>query len=511
MHTILPGSLALLVMSYGSLWAQAGNETIFIGTSTSGSTDNHAFVASGSGTILSAGPSSYTDNVTDAVWADTGRNLYCGQSLQNRVSRASWDGSTPTWSSFYPAPGACYGLGLDAARARLWVLTGSSASARQLHCVDADPNSASYGSYITQTAMANASRERWALSPLGNLAAVPHVFINTGLFELVDTDPSSTTFLQTIVSTPIPGAQAMGFAFTAACEISLDEIYVYVLYAGLGAGALAVWDRGTQSWLDFGAAPGQQDLAMPMTVPNSMTLSLDRTFALVAGSGSVARIAFDYVTPSNTTATLFTGLAVPNVNGISMSPEGTRACVTSTPASVSPPGTLVIFDAFTGAQIHSVPLGNMWNIYTTAWQDASPTATYVPFGTGCAGALGVPTLAAQTGSRPALGSTFTAVATGLPYGLAVLQIGLSNTLFGGVVPLPFSLAGIGMPGCDLLVDPLVSAVMTGPGTSATWSLPVPNTQSLFGFQFFSQAFPFDPPANPFGFTASNGTIATLGF
>jgi hypothetical protein len=178
---------------------------------------------------------------------------------------------------------------------------------------------------------------------------------------------------------------------------------------------------------------------------------------------------------------------------------------------VSPPGTLVIFDAITGAVLHSVPLGTMWNIYTTAWQDKSPTATYEPFGAGCSGTLGVPALAAQTGSRPALGSTFTAVASGLPFGLGVLQVGLSNTLFGGVVPLPFSLAAIGMPGCDLLVDPLVSAVLFDAGTSATWSLPIPSTQSLFGQQFFSQAFPFDPAANAFGFTASNGTTATLGF
>ena len=63
----------------------------------------------------------------------------------------------------------------------------------------------------------------------------------------------------------------------------------------------------------------------------------------------------------------------------------------------------------------------------------------------------------------------------------------------------------------LLVDPLVSAALVGPGNSATWTFPVPGTQSLFGFQFFSQAFPFDPAANPFGFTASNGAVATLGF
>ncbi|MGB3967921.1 MAG: hypothetical protein WBO45_14400 [Planctomycetota bacterium] len=510
MHPTWFGSFALFLLSSVPLRAQVGNETIFIGTSTSGSTDNHSFVASGAGAILSAGPSSFTDNVTDAVWADAGRNLYCGQSLQNRVSRAAWDGSTPTWSTFYAAPGACYGIGYDVTRRRLWVLTGASTASRQLHCLDADPNSVTYGSYVTQTVMAGASRERWALSPSGNLAAVPHVFLQGGLFELVDLDPASPTYLQTIVSTPIPGASA-GLSFAAACQISMDDLYVYVLYAGLGTGGLAVYERPTASWLDFGAAAGQQDLAMPMAVPNSLALSPDRSFALVAGSGTVARIDFDYATPANTATTVFAGLTVPNVNGLSLSPDGLRGCVTSTPASVSPPGTLVVFDAFTGATLQSVALGNMWNIYTTAWQDASPTATYVPFGVGCSGTLGAPTLAAQAGSRPALGSTFTAVAGGLPLNLAVLQLGLSNTLMGGTVPLPFPLAAIGMPGCFLLVDPVVSLVLSGAGNSATWSWPVPGTPSLFGAQFFSQAFPLDPPANSLGFSASNGAVGTLGF
>lgn len=514
MHaTRFPG-LAMLLLLAVALRAQVGNETIFVGTSTSGSTDNHAFVASGAGAIVTTGPSSFTDNVTDAVWADAGRNLYCGQSLQNRVSRASWNGSAPSWSSFYAAPGACYGLGLDAARRRLWVLTGASASTRQLHCVDADPTSATYGTFVTQTNLASATRERWALSPSGNFAVVPHEFINSGLFELIDTDPSSATFLQTVVSTPVPGAVAAGFAFVADCRIAVGDAYVYLLYAGLGSGALAVYDRVAATWLDFGAAPGQQDLTVPVTVPNSMALAPDASYALVAGGGSVtgvARIVFDYTTPANTTTSLFPGLTVPQCNGISLSADGLRACVTSTPQSVSPPGTLVILDAITGAVLHSVPLGNMWNIYTTAWQDASPVASYTPFGTGCAGALGIPTLAAQAGSRPALGSTFVAVAGGLPFGIAVLQVGLSNTLMAGTVPLPLPLASIGMPSCDLLVDPLLSFVLTGAGNTANWSFPVPGTQTLFGAQFFSQAFPLDPTANSLGFAASQGTTGTIGF
>ena len=495
-------------------FAQAGNEVVFVGTSTSGSTDMHAFVASGTGTIVQQAGNIYTDNVTDAVWANTGRNLYVGQSLQNRVSRAEWNGSSATWSSFYAAPGACYGLGLDTFRQLLWVLTGPGSS-RDLYCLDADPSSPTYGTKLTQTSLGSASRERWALSPSGNLAAVPHVFLSSGLFQLVDTNPGSATFLQPIVTTTVPNAIALGFSFVAACAVSLDDAYAYVLYTGIPPAAyLAVWNVGASQWLDFDAAPGQQDFLITLPVPNGMALSLDRSFAVVAGqggSGGVMRINFDYAVPANTAGTVYTGLSVPNCNGISLSPEDGRVAVTSTPASVSPPGMLVIFDASSGAVLHSVPLGNMWNIYTTAWQDGSPTATYTPYGTGCAGTLGVPALQAASGSRPALGTTFTADVLHLPFGIALVGLGLSNTMTSTSLPLPFPLDPIGMPGCMLLADPLILTLVVGAGNSATWSWALPSTPDVFGFSFFNQAFSLDPAANSFGFTASNGGAGFIGY
>jgi hypothetical protein len=500
--------------------AQAGNELIFVGTSTSGTTDNSAFVASGSGALLLVGPSGYTNNVNDAIWADTGRNLYCAQSIgpmggPGQVSRAEWDGTSPTWSTFFAAPGACYGLGLDSFRGRLWVLTGAGPSTRELHCLDADPLSPTYGTVLAQTSsLTGASRERWGLSPSGNFAAVPHTFVNGGLFEIVDTNPASSTFQQIVVSTTIPGAASAGFAFVSDCRISIDDAYAYVLYAGAGVGGLAVYELGTQTWLDFSPSAGQQDMQVGVGVPNSMALSVDRSFALVAGGGApsgVSRIDFDYANPSNSTATVFGGFSAPNCNGLSLSPDGTRACVTSTNQPVAPPGSLIVFDSSTGATLHTVALGNLWNIYTTAWQDASPTATFTTFGSGCAGTNGVPTLAAAAGSRPALGSTFTVEAGNLPYGIALLMIGLSNVQTGAGIPLPIDLGFLGMPGCPLLVDPEINAPLIGIGNSASWNWPLPPQASLFGIHVYLQAFSLDPTANAFGFVASNGGIGMLGF
>jgi hypothetical protein len=73
------------------------------------------------------------------------------------------------------------------------------------------------------------------------------------------------------------------------------------------------------------------------------------------------------------------------------------------------------------------------------------------------------------------------------------------------------LAGIGMPGCTLLADPLVLELISGPGTAAVWTFNVPGTPSLFGATFFNQGFSLDPGANMLGFAASNAGRGTLGF
>jgi hypothetical protein len=508
MLAIRVSAAALAVAACFPLFAQAGNETVFVGTSTSGSSDAFLFADSGTGLIRNQGGNLFTDNVTDAVWADTGRNLYVGQSLQGRVARASWNGSTPTWSTFYNPAAACYGLGFDAARQLLYVLVGTNSAARELHCVDGNPTSPTYGQNLaTTTQLTGVTRERWELGLSGNLAAVPHGFLQAGLFELVDTNPTSPTFLQTVLSLPVPGLTGGGLTLASDVDVSIDDQYAYVLYHVLGAGGLAVLHIPTQTWLDLDPAPGQQNLSLPLTVPNRMALSNDRTFSVISGQGSggwVARVDYDYANPSATTLTqLAIGSALPNCNAASLSPDNTRCAVSSTPTFLATPSYLVILDVQTGSVLQNVTFSTGWNVYTTAWQDASPTATYTSYLAGCNGSLGVPTLAAAPGSRPALGSTFQAIAGNLPFGIAVLQLGLADTF----VPLD----GIGMPGCVLGVNPLASFVLSAPGSSATWSWALPGTASLFGVQFFTQAFPLDLAANNFGFTASNAAVGELGF
>ena len=499
-----------------SIPAQTGNEVVFAGSSTSGSTDAHVFSESATGNVLQAAGSSFTDNCTGAVWANTGRKLYVGQGLMNRVSVADWNGSTATWSSFYASTGACYGVEFDRTRNRVWTLTGPNSGSRELVCLDGNMGSPTYGNQITQTtSLSGSSRERWSLSFSGNLACVPQVIIGGFSFTLVDLDPNSPNYLQVIASAPIAGAAGASFAFASACEISIDDQYAYVLWTGIGASSgLAVWDIPAQGWVDFDSAPGQQDVAIPFGVPNSMDLSMDRSFAVISGQGGAgwaARVDFDYATPSNSTATQYAGLTVPNCDGISLSPDNTRVAVSATATSLSAPSELIIFDAATGSVLQSATLTSMWNVYTTAWQDASPTATYSEFGNGCAGSLGTPQIAAAANARPALGATFNVEISNLPFGIAAMATGLSGSSTSTGIPLPLDLSIIGMSGCSQLVDALVLDLVSATGSTATWSWPIPNTGSLFGYSFFNQAFVLDPAANPFGFTATNAGIGTLGF
>jgi hypothetical protein len=134
-------------------------------------------------------------------------------------------------------------------------------------------------------------------------------------------------------------------------------------------------------------------------------------------------------------------------------------------------------------------------------------AGYTTFGTGCAGSRGVPVIAAQAGSLPQVGSTFSLHVGNLPFtGLAFLFVGVSNTTY-GPTPLPFSLATLGAPGCSVLCSGEQLYPLTNVLGSAVWSVPIPNLPSLM---FYNQAFAFDPAANALGISASNAGQGTVG-
>lgn len=170
--------------------------------------------------------------------------------------------------------------------------------------------------------------------------------------------------------------------------------------------------------------------------------------------------------------------------------------------SVAVPGPPTDFRLFTGG----TTAGNLFAVDNLT---ITYGANYTTFGAGCPGALGVPTLAAAPGSLPVIGGPLTVNLGGLPVGFGLMLTGLSNTLFGGAIPLPLPLGSVGYPGCDLLVDPLIAdiAVSTGP-TTASWTFLIPPVPSFRGIVLYNQGVSLD--TGPTSFTFSNGGCAVIG-
>ncbi|MBL8755067.1 MAG: hypothetical protein JNK15_17315 [Planctomycetes bacterium] len=137
----------------------------------------------------------------------------------------------------------------------------------------------------------------------------------------------------------------------------------------------------------------------------------------------------------------------------------------------------------------------------------APTASATPFGTGCGGNASVQWL---TSGAPTLGnSTFQIAFTAYPVApLVLVALGTSrtaSTLLG--VGLPFDLAPVGAPGCDLLVDPeTVLAFPTFSGVQLV--IPIPNNPALAGQSFFAQGF-VRQTSNPLGLEATPGLACVL--
>jgi hypothetical protein len=117
------------------------------------------------------------------------------------------------------------------------------------------------------------------------------------------------------------------------------------------------------------------------------------------------------------------------------------------------------------------------------WEYSVPgTADVVPFGAGCAGSLGVPSL--STGSIPSIGNA--------SFGL----------LLGNLPPSSFSLLAIGFArerselgsGCTLFLPAAlaVTAVVANGSGSAAYAMPLPNATWLLGVRTFAQGAGIDP-------------------
>ena len=139
-------------------------------------------------------------------------------------------------------------------------------------------------------------------------------------------------------------------------------------------------------------------------------------------------------------------------------------------------------------------------------------ASYTSFGTGCAGSVGTPKLAAATGSLPWVGQPFTVELTNLPravFNVPFLIVGGSNTAW-GTTRLPFDLKPLGAAGCPLLVSPDFIVLLSNSNGKASFTATVPNNNALLGLTVHEQGYVLDGGANALGVAVSNGASAKLG-
>lgn len=139
-------------------------------------------------------------------------------------------------------------------------------------------------------------------------------------------------------------------------------------------------------------------------------------------------------------------------------------------------------------------------------------AVYQPFGTGCGGPAGVPTLQNVNGSRPVMGGNLQLQLSNLPPSLVAAPFGitsLSNTNWNGL-SLPLALDSIGMTGCQAWVAPTVTDLLQNQGGIANWSIPIPALPGLSGFRFYVQGAVLAPGANTAGILVSNAGSGEVG-
>lgn len=137
-------------------------------------------------------------------------------------------------------------------------------------------------------------------------------------------------------------------------------------------------------------------------------------------------------------------------------------------------------------------------------------ATGSSYGTGCAGSAGTPTLAC--GELAWIGGTWAVDLSSAPANapIAVL-VGFSAVQTSTGQSLPLDLTIIGMPGCRLYTDPMVSlGAAADPTGNVTVSLSVPADPNLIGGDMFSQAMVIDPGVNALSLTTSNGCAHHFG-
>jgi hypothetical protein len=138
---------------------------------------------------------------------------------------------------------------------------------------------------------------------------------------------------------------------------------------------------------------------------------------------------------------------------------------------------------------------NLLRSHLTAFQIRDVSPTWTAYGAGCAGPGGLTALSLV--SLPAIGGTFALDVTNCGPGFQFMLTGLMQLS----IPLPLPEFVVG---CTALASPDIATYVPTVGSTASWSLTIPNNPALAGTQLFTQSLEFGVL-----FSLSNGGVGTL--
>lgn len=158
--------------------------------------------------------------------------------------------------------------------------------------------------------------------------------------------------------------------------------------------------------------------------------------------------------------------------------------------------------AFLPSERHMIQFGGQTGSSTYYGDTKEFGARVDPYGAGCAGSNGTPSLSVN--DAPRLGQSWTVTASNLNPSLSL------GVLVFGVTQLPGIDLGpiLDMPSCLAFTTPDASTGLSGAGGVASWQWPA--VGGAIGDTFYCQALCYDPGVNGFGFTISNALRSTLG-
>jgi len=378
LHSVTSVCFSALVLS-STLLAQGSNEAIFVGSSVAGTTDPYWVFEPNTGTLLSSGGSTTSNNCSGSRFLKGGTEIALASSLANQITKANASNTVLNFTVLTPLSGASYGIDEDYLNQRIWTLS-DQAGAYELRVIDNNPSSPTYGTILGSTSGAAVGLvESWALAPDKKVAVIPGLVFN-GVMAIVNTDPTSPNYLQVDYSNPVGGVPGSYFAFDIA--ISGDSRWAVAAVGGTGGTLLPRYDLLNRVWVDTN--PGTAGIQhVFLSQPNVGKIEfVPGTDSVICGgfglgvNGWVGRADLSTAAPANWTFSEFVagqGL-LEKASAIAVSPTGFYCSATAQ----NPPRVL-IFDVGSGTLIRTInitPVGSV-NLYESVWR--SPLDAGTPF------------------------------------------------------------------------------------------------------------------------------------